>query len=121
MNALPPVVLLKTDARRESLRWAMDRLLREMRDPQPGSTLIAQQVAYTMPVEALRLHAVADIEGIQDGALSISSVASSIGYKSDSAFSAAFTRRRDSSPREHLSEMRGGVTSRKGKPDFTDP
>ena len=62
LDALPPVVLLESKAQRESLRWAVDRLLREMRDPQPGSTLIAQQVAYTMLVEALRLHAAEDIE-----------------------------------------------------------
>ena len=47
LDALPPVVLLESEAQRESLRWAVDRLLREMRKPQPGSTLIAQQTAYT--------------------------------------------------------------------------
>jgi len=56
LDALPPVVLLETEAQRETLRWAVDRLLREVRDPQAGSTLIAQQIAYTMLIEALRLH-----------------------------------------------------------------
>ncbi len=172
LDALPPVVLLESDAQRESLRWAVDRLLRETRDPQPGSTLIAQQVAYTMLVEALRLHAADGLEqnpgwlsaladvrlraalsyihraparawtladlahaaGMSRTAFallfkekvgkapmeylthwrmtiaakrlkqpmqSISSVASEVGYKSVSAFSAAFRRTRGTSPREH--------------------
>ena len=56
LNVLPPIVMLEKEPQRESLRWAVERMLREMRDPQPGGSLIAQQVAYTMLVEALRLH-----------------------------------------------------------------
>lgn len=56
LDVLPPVVMLENELQKESLRWAVERMLREMRDPQPGSTLIAQQVAYTLLVEALRLH-----------------------------------------------------------------
>ena len=172
LDALPPIVLLDSEAQRDSLRWAVDRLLREMRDPQPGSTLIAQQIAYTMLVEALRLH-VSEDEGKSPGWLaaladarlraalssihqeparpwtlaglahvagmsrtafaqlfkvkvgrppmeylthwrmtlaskrlegpkeSVFSIASAVGYKSESAFSAAFRRTRGSSPRKH--------------------
>jgi AraC-like DNA-binding protein len=53
-------VRLENDPQRESLRWAVERILREMREPRPGGTLIAQQVAYTMLVEALRMHLVND-------------------------------------------------------------
>ena len=173
LDALPPIVLLESEAQRESLRWAVDRLLREMRDPQPGSTLIAQQIACTMLIEALRLHVSENIEkspgwlaALADPRLraalssihqeparawtlaglahaagmsrtgfaqlfkekvgrppmdylthwrmtlaakrlkepkeSVSSVASAVGYKSESAFSAAFRRTRDSSPRKHI-------------------
>ncbi len=173
LDALPPVVLLESEAQRESLRWAVDRLLREMRDPQPGSTLIAQQIAYTMLVEALRLHVAADIEKdpgwlaalgdvrlraalssihqeparawtlaglahvagmsrtgfaqlfkekvgtspmeylthwrmtiaakrLKHSKESISSIAPAVGYKSESAFSAAFKRERGSSPRDYI-------------------
>lgn len=56
LDALPPVVLLETKAQRETLRWAVDRLLQEVRDPQSGSSLMAQQIAYAMLIEALRLH-----------------------------------------------------------------
>ncbi len=34
----------------------MQRLLSEMRQPQVGGTLVAQQVAYTLLIDALRLH-----------------------------------------------------------------
>ena len=56
LDVLPPIVRLEDDAHRESIRWAVERMLREMRDFQPGGTLVAQQVAYTLLVEALRLH-----------------------------------------------------------------
>ena len=56
LDVLPPIIRIDNDMQRESLRWAIERLLREMRDPQPGGTLVAQQVAYTLLVEALRLH-----------------------------------------------------------------
>lgn len=62
LDVLPPVVMLENESQRESLRWAVERMLHEMRDPQPGGTLIAQQVAYTLLVEALRLHVADDLE-----------------------------------------------------------
>ena len=181
LDALPPVVLLESEIQRESLRWAVNRLLREMRDPQPGSTLIAQQIAYTMLVEALRLHvaesvvknpgwlsALADVrlraalfsmhreparpwtlaglahsagmsrtafaqlfkekvgkspmeylthwrmniaaKRLKNPKESVSSVAPAVGYKSESAFSAAFRREWGSSPREHTRAL-GAVQS----------
>ena len=177
LDALPPVVLLESETQRETLRWAVNRLLREMRNPQPGSTLIAQQIAYTMLVEALRLHLGQDIEKdpgwlaaladvrlraalsfihqepartwtlaglthaagmsrtafaqlfkqkvgktpmeylthwrmtvaakrLRDPRESVSSVASAVGYNSESAFSAAFRRMRGRSPREHIRAAR---------------
>ena len=56
LDVLPPIVKIDNELQRESMRWAVERLQREMRDPQPGGTLIAQQIAYTLLVEALRLH-----------------------------------------------------------------
>jgi AraC-like DNA-binding protein len=56
LDVLPPIVMLGDKAHQESLRWAVERVLREMRDFQPGGTLVAQQIAYTLLVEALRLH-----------------------------------------------------------------
>ena len=182
LDALPPVVLLESEEQRGRLRWAVDRLLREMRSLQPGSTLIAQQTAYTMLVEALRLHVSEDLEkspgwlsALADARLraalssihqeparawtladmahvagmsrtafaqlfkekvgrppmeyltdwrmtlaakrlkepneSVSSVASAVGYKSESAFSAAFKRTRGSSPKKHVRHKGTNVSS----------
>jgi AraC-like DNA-binding protein len=178
LDVLPPIVMPENEAQRESLRWAVERMLREMRDPQPGSTLIAQQIAYTLLVEALRLHladdsqrntgwlfALADsrmraalssmhqtpahawtleqlassvgmsrtafaqtfkatvgkspmdyltqwrmtlaAKRMQDTDEPISSIAPAVGYKSESAFSAAFRRHWGTSPREHIRIHRG--------------
>jgi transcriptional regulator GlxA family with amidase domain len=38
------------------MRWSLERLREELRDPQPGGSLIAQQLAYMMLIQALRLH-----------------------------------------------------------------
>ena len=55
LEALPSLVLLADEEKCGSMRWAVERILSEMRDPRPGGTLIAQQVAYTVLVDALRL------------------------------------------------------------------
>ena len=60
LDVLPPIVMLKDEVQQDSIRWAVERMLREMRDFQPGGTLVAQQVAYTLLVEALRLHSADD-------------------------------------------------------------
>ncbi len=173
LDILPPVVMLESEPQRESLRWAVERMLREMREPQPGGALIAQQVAYTMLVEALRLHLADDLQRakgwlsaladsrmrvaltcmhreparawsllelahsasmsrtsfaqtfkktvgkspmdylthwrmtlaakrLKDTGETISTIAPGVGYKSESAFSAAFKRYWGTSPRQHL-------------------
>ncbi len=56
LDALPPLVLLTGDRQCASMRWGVKRLLDEMREPQIGGTLVAQQVAYTLLIDALRLH-----------------------------------------------------------------
>ncbi len=56
LDALPPLVHLTGDQQCASMRWGVQRLLSEMRQPQVGGTLVAQQVAYTLLIDALRLH-----------------------------------------------------------------
>ena len=178
LDVLPPIVLVDNDV---SMRWAVERLLLEMRHPRPGGSLIAQQIAYTLLVDALRLHLA---EGVQRGAgwlfaladsrmrmalsamhgaparawtlgdlarsagmsrtafaqvfkqtvgrspmdyltqwrmtlaakrlqkpgETIASLAPTLGYKSESAFSAAFRRQWGASPREHLRAHRSSLT-----------
>ena len=56
LQSLPPIVHIRAEPDKAAMRWALDRMRDELRDPQPGSTLIAQQLAYVMLVQALRLH-----------------------------------------------------------------
>lgn len=56
LGGLPPIVHLRKEADKAAMRWAMERMRQELREPQPGSYLVAQQLAYTLMVQALRLH-----------------------------------------------------------------
>ncbi len=53
---LPPVVHLREESDKAALRWSVERMMQELRDPQPGGFLVAQQLASMILVQALRLH-----------------------------------------------------------------
>ncbi|MGN6581247.1 MAG: AraC family transcriptional regulator [Bordetella sp.] len=53
---LPGVLHLHRQEDREALRWSMTCIMGELRDPRPGGNLMAQQLALTMLVQALRRH-----------------------------------------------------------------
>ena len=56
LQSLPAIVHLQRESDKASMRWSLERMREELQDPQPGSSLIAQQLAYMMLVQALRLH-----------------------------------------------------------------
>ncbi|WP_421846401.1 AraC family transcriptional regulator [Novosphingobium sp.] len=56
LAALPPVIHLRAGSGADDLQWPITRLMRELRSPQPGGDLIAQHLAQTLLIEALRLH-----------------------------------------------------------------
>lgn len=56
LRLLPPVIPLQTEADRAAMRWALERMREELRDPQPGGALVMQQLATMLLVQALRLH-----------------------------------------------------------------
>ena len=56
LGMLPPIVHLREASDKAAMRWSIERLMQELREPQPGGTLIAQQLAQMMLVQALRLH-----------------------------------------------------------------
>ncbi len=60
---LPPVVHLREEADRAALRWALERMMLELRERRPGHVLIVQQLAHTLMVQALRLHLAQGAEG----------------------------------------------------------
>jgi AraC-like DNA-binding protein len=56
LGVLPPIVHLQKESDKAVLRWSIERLMEELREPQPGSLLIARHLAHTMLLQALRLH-----------------------------------------------------------------
>jgi AraC-like DNA-binding protein len=56
LDSLPPIVHIRREADKAAMRWSLERMREELGDPQPGSSLIAQQLAYMMLIQALRLH-----------------------------------------------------------------
>jgi AraC-like DNA-binding protein len=56
LHSLPAIVHIRRESDKAAMRWSLERLREELRDPQPGGSLIAQQLAYMMLIQALRLH-----------------------------------------------------------------
>ena len=56
LNSLPPIVHIRKESDKAAMRWSLERMREELRNPQPGGSLIAQQLAYVMLIQALRLH-----------------------------------------------------------------
>ena len=56
LGALPPIVHLRKESDKAAMRWSLDRMRQELREPQPGGFLVAQYLASMMLVQALRLH-----------------------------------------------------------------
>jgi AraC-like DNA-binding protein len=64
LGMLPPIVHLRKESDKAALRWSMEQMRQELREPQPGGFLVAQHLAHLMLVQALRLHLA---EGLQGG------------------------------------------------------
>lgn len=56
LGVLPPIVHIRKADHKASLRWALEQMMHELRDPQPGGVLIAQHLAQMVLVQALRMH-----------------------------------------------------------------
>jgi hypothetical protein len=56
LGVLPPIVHIRKESDKAAMRWSLERMMQELREPQPGGFLIAEQLAYLMLVQALRLH-----------------------------------------------------------------
>lgn len=55
LDVLPDIVHICAEADRFALRWFIERLMQELRVPQPGSYLLAQQLVQQILVQVLRL------------------------------------------------------------------
>lgn len=67
LQALPAIVHIRKESDRAAMRWSLERMREELHDPQPGGSLIAQQLAYMMLVQALRLHMAGGAAGAASG------------------------------------------------------
>ena len=56
LGGLPAVVHIRQEADKAKLRWCLDQMRHELREPRPGGSLIVQQLATMMLVQTLRLH-----------------------------------------------------------------
>lgn len=63
LGMLPPIVHIRSESDKAVLRWCVDRMRQELREPQPGGLLVAQQLATMMLVQALRLHLAEGLRG----------------------------------------------------------
>jgi len=55
LDMLPPITHIRGESNQAALRWSIERMMEELRDPQPGGTLVTQHLAHMMLVQALRL------------------------------------------------------------------
>jgi len=56
LGMLPPIVHIRDEAARAALRWSVERMMQELREPGPGSNMMAQHLTQMMLVQALRVH-----------------------------------------------------------------
>ncbi len=56
LGSLPPVVHIQKQSDRTPMRWAMQELMRELREPQPGGVLVAEHLLQMILLQVLRLH-----------------------------------------------------------------
>ena len=53
---LPPIVHLRQETDQAALLWSVKRMIQELREQRPGSSLMAEHLAHMMLILALRLH-----------------------------------------------------------------
>lgn len=56
LHSLPPIVHIRREEDKANMRWLLERMREEISNPQPGGSLITQQLACMMLIQALRLH-----------------------------------------------------------------
>ena len=56
LSALPPLVHIRKDADRAALRWYVERMMKVIREPQPGGVLLGEHIAQMMLIEVLGLY-----------------------------------------------------------------
>jgi len=55
LGALPPLVHIRKQADRAAMRWYLERMMKVIREPQPGGLLLAEHLAQMVLIEVLGL------------------------------------------------------------------
>jgi AraC-like DNA-binding protein len=63
LGMLPPIVHIQKESEKATLRWCLERMRQELREPQPGGFLVAQDLASMVLVQVLRLHLAEGVKG----------------------------------------------------------
>jgi AraC-like DNA-binding protein len=63
LRTLPPIIHIRRETDQAALRWSVERMMEELREGQPGASLVAQHLAHMMLVQALRLHLAGGLKG----------------------------------------------------------
>ncbi|HZD50918.1 MAG TPA: AraC family transcriptional regulator [Silvibacterium sp.] len=63
LGELPPIVHIRSESDKAELRWSLERMRQELREQRPGASVVAQQLATMMLVQALRLHLTDGLRG----------------------------------------------------------
>jgi AraC-like DNA-binding protein len=56
VDVLPPLVHIRKDADRATMQWYLERMMKVIREPQPGGVLLGEHLAQMMLIEVLALH-----------------------------------------------------------------
>jgi AraC-like DNA-binding protein len=63
LGSLPPIVHIRKESDKAAMSWSLERMMHELREPLPGGFLLAENLAYLMLVQALRLHLAEGLKG----------------------------------------------------------
>ena len=63
LGMLPPIVHIRDESDRSALRWSMERMMQELREPRPGGFVVVEHLAHMMLVQALRAHLATGLRG----------------------------------------------------------
>ncbi|APO77050.1 AraC family transcriptional regulator protein (plasmid) [Rhizobium etli 8C-3] len=122
LGMLPPIAHIHEQPEQAALRWSVEQMMKELREEQPGNALVAQHLAHMMLVQALRVHLdtgggdrvgeppmqyvarwrmLLACDRLENSSDAVATIAASLGYESESAFSTAFKRVMGCSPRQY--------------------
>lgn len=56
LRSLPPLIIVQTRSEGDTLRWTLDRIAAELRDPKAGSTLSITHLSHLLLLQVMRCH-----------------------------------------------------------------